>query len=139
MRTLGRVIGGLGLGLILVGGVGAVALLPPPVLDSAGSYVETRRQALRAHLPEVPELKGLITGRTEDGCGAKSGDKDADKPSADGWGAAAPPDGAAPADCGPDGKSGLGAGPGAPGGGFDRSRSAEDRFRAPAPEKAAQN
>ena len=68
MRTFGRVLAAMGAVLAGVGGVGAIAMLPPSVLEDAGSYVEARRQALREHLPDVPEMGELITGTSTADC-----------------------------------------------------------------------
>ena len=114
MRTLGRVLAVLGLATAVIGSVGAVAMLPPPVLDDAGSYVEERRQALRRHLPDMPDLQGLVAGLPASDCvPAGSGDASQEQAAC----AAEDP-------------------PGDPTDLLTRSNEAALRFRAPAPAEA---
>ena len=68
MRTFGRVLAAMGVVLAGVGGIGAVAMLPPPVRDGAVANLEEWRQAVRAYLPDIPELGSLIAGTSEDAC-----------------------------------------------------------------------
>lgn len=67
MSTFGRVLGTLGVCLALAGGIGGLAIMPPSGLTRTADYVEEKRAALRAHLPEMPPMQELITGGDGDG------------------------------------------------------------------------
>ncbi len=121
MRTFGRVLASLGVGLAVIGGVGALAMMPRPVLDDAVNYVEEHRQALRSHLPEIPPMQDLIVGTSQSDCAQAGTDLSQDPAAADSEGCAAPDETAAAAE----------------GGLLTRSRGASSRFRAPASTKAA--
>ena len=125
MRTFGRVLAGLGVGLAVIGGVGALAVMPRPVLDHAVTYVEEHRQALRAHLPEMPPVQDLIAGTSQPDCAQAVPEL-----ASEGATATAEPDGcAAPEETAEAAEDKL----------LARSKNAASRFRVPAlPEEDAQ-
>lgn len=115
MRTFGRLLAGLGTAVI--GSVGAVAMLPPPVLDNAGSYVEEHRQALPQHPHGLPGPQELIASPPDAQC-VPDGLADASR---------------AIADC-----AALDPPPGDPATLLSRSNEAARRFRAPPPQAVQQ-